>query len=88
MRGAVTHNSFSALTDHLANLSAALAAAAAPIVQSSGPQKGVKRKALPGSRGVEALKKVNTTSMAKLTNFFKPKAEDTDAASKKSKKGK
>ncbi|OCF32165.1 hypothetical protein I317_07110 [Kwoniella heveanensis CBS 569] len=34
--------------------------------------KGVKRKGS-ASRGVEALKKVNTNSMAKLTSFFKPK---------------
>jgi ribonuclease H2 subunit B len=33
---------------------------------------GAKRKAA-SSRGVEALKKVNTASMNKLTSFFKPK---------------
>jgi ribonuclease H2 subunit B len=33
---------------------------------------GTKRKST-SSRGVEALKKVNTTSMNKLTSFFKPK---------------
>jgi ribonuclease H2 subunit B len=34
-----------------------------------------KRKATTGSRGVEALKKVNTSSMAKMTSFFKPKGK-------------
>jgi ribonuclease H2 subunit B len=35
---------------------------------------GAKRKST-ASRGVEALKKVNTTSMSKMTSFFKPKGK-------------
>ncbi|RSH91745.1 hypothetical protein EHS25_009114 [Saitozyma podzolica] len=66
---------FSALSEYLANRAAVAAAASAPIVNSSkdGAKSGTKRKAPPASRGVEALKKVNTSSMSKLTSFFKPK---------------
>jgi ribonuclease H2 subunit B len=56
---------------------AALAASMPPTNLSNKADKaatgaGAKRKAA-GSRGVEALKKVNTASMNKLTSFFKPK---------------
>jgi ribonuclease H2 subunit B len=60
----------------LCNRTAAQIAASAPITQSKSEaalKAGVKRKAAPGSRGVESLKKVNTSSMSKLTSFFKPK---------------
>ncbi|CAD6573945.1 MAG: hypothetical protein TREMPRED_000969 [Tremellales sp. Tagirdzhanova-0007] len=70
----------SKLSHHLANRSAATTAASILPIQSSKVQeKGAKRKPLPASRGVEALKKVNTTSMNKMTSFFKPK----DGAGKK-----
>ncbi|KGB76950.1 hypothetical protein CNBG_2788 [Cryptococcus deuterogattii R265] len=65
---------FAALEEHLASRSAA-AFAASQITTSSNKKeaKGTKRKAPPASRGVESLKKVNTSNMAKLTSFFKPK---------------
>jgi ribonuclease H2 subunit B len=63
------------LATYLANRTAAAAAAAQPAVGDKKAAKGVKRKAPPASRGVEALKKVNTASMSKLTSFFKPKEE-------------
>jgi ribonuclease H2 subunit B len=50
-------------------------AAQQPIVNPGKETKGTKRKALPASRGVESLKKVNTSKMNKLTSFFKPKEE-------------
>ncbi|ORY26709.1 ribonuclease H2, subunit B [Naematelia encephala] len=68
---------FTHLQTHLANLSAAAMAASMPPTNSNrnkdAAAKGTKRKAPAASRGVEQLKKVNTASMAKLTNFFKPK---------------
>lgn len=58
----------------MADRAAAAAAAAAPIVSEKKTASGAtKRKAVAGSRGVEALKKVNTQGMAKMTSFFKPK---------------
>lgn len=67
-------SSFAALEEHLASRSAA-AFAASQITTSSSKKEaeGTKRKAPPASRGVESLKKVNTSNMAKLTSFFKPK---------------
>lgn len=65
------------LTTYLQNRSAAALAASMPVVNASGKDKagaaGAKRKAQQGSRGVESLKKVNTTGMAKMTSFFKKK---------------
>lgn len=54
---------------------AAAIAASAPVVQKKKEKPGQKRKAPAASRGVESLKKVNTKGMAKMTSFFKPKAE-------------
>lgn len=53
---------------------AAARAAEAPVVQEK-KEKGAKRKLAKteSSRGVEALKKVNTNGMAKMTSFFKAK---------------
>ena len=67
--------SFSTLQDYLSNRSAAtLAAQIQPTASSKDKAAaGVKRKASVASRGVEKLKKVNTSSMTKLTSFFKPK---------------
>lgn len=63
------------LNAYLADRAAAAAAAAAPtVVEKKTASGATKRKAAPGSRGVEALKKVNTAGMAKMTSFFKPKA--------------
>ena len=63
---------------HLANISAAALAASMP--PTNLPNKAEKAAAAAGnkrksasSRGVEMLKKVNTTSMSKMTSFFKPK---------------
>ncbi|WRT70336.1 uncharacterized protein IL334_007334 [Kwoniella shivajii] len=67
---------FTPLSTHLANRSAAAIAASVPPSNTSNKDptaKGTKRKAPPTSKGVEALKKVNTNSMSKLTSFFKPK---------------
>lgn len=47
------HHSFSRLSEHLANLSAASLAASLPPVQASKQEKVTKRKVAPGSRGVE-----------------------------------
>ncbi|KAL1408621.1 hypothetical protein Q8F55_005434 [Vanrija albida] len=67
---------FAALEAHDANRAAAAAAAAAPVVNEK-KDKGVKRKApvKETSRGVEALKKVNTTGAQRsmMAGFFKPK---------------
>jgi len=64
------------LAKYLADRAAATAAAAQPVVNQGKDAKGAKRKApVQASRGVEALKKVNTSKMAKLTSFFKPKEE-------------
>ncbi|EIW72256.1 hypothetical protein M231_04940 [Tremella mesenterica] len=65
---------FSALKNHLANRAAADIISSQPVVNDK-PKAGVKRKAPPASRGVEMLKKVNTSNMSKLTSFFKPKPE-------------
>ncbi|BEJ16780.1 hypothetical protein CspHIS471_0601810 [Cutaneotrichosporon sp. HIS471] len=61
---------------YLADRVAAARAAEAPIV-SEKKDKGTKRKLAKSesSRGVEALKKVNTNGMAKMTSFFKPKTK-------------
>ncbi|KAK4683816.1 ribonuclease H2 subunit B, partial [Tremellales sp. Uapishka_1] len=64
---------FTALAEHSANMTAAIIAASAPSVSKSTATKAAKRKAPPASRGVVSLKKVNTSSMNKLTSFFKPK---------------
>ncbi|WVW86043.1 hypothetical protein I302_108081 [Kwoniella bestiolae CBS 10118] len=67
---------FTPLSTHLKNRTAASIAASQVPSSASGKenaQKGTKRKAPATSKGVEALKKVNTNNMAKLTNFFKPK---------------
>ncbi|ORX40686.1 ribonuclease H2, subunit B [Kockovaella imperatae] len=66
---------FSALQEYLANRTAATLAAQMPPSKSNKEKAaaGVKRKGSATSRGVETLKKVNTSSMAKLTSFFKPK---------------
>ncbi|WVQ73094.1 hypothetical protein IAR50_002657 [Cryptococcus sp. DSM 104548] len=66
---------FTALNEYLASHNAALIAASQPITKEKKGAKdaaGTKRKAST-SRGVESLKKVNTSNMAKLTSFFKPK---------------
>jgi len=69
---------FATLDTHLANMSAAALAASMPPTNlanktdKAAAGAGAKRKAA-ASRGVEALKKVNTASMTKLTSFFKPK---------------
>lgn len=69
-----------ALNSYLEERMAAAMAASAPVVQSSKAKTGEKRKApLAGSRGVEALKKVNVKGMAKMTSFFKPKPEKQPA---------
>lgn len=66
--------SFAALEEYLDSRSAATFAASQITTFSNKKEaKGTKRKALPASRGVESLKKVNTSNMAKLTSFFKPK---------------
>lgn len=65
--------SFTPLSYHLANLAALAMADSAPIIPISRLAKGEKRKPPAASRGVESLKKVNTTSMSKLTSFFKAK---------------
>lgn len=72
------YNSLLALDAHLADRAAAARAAAVPIIQGSGKEKaGAKRKvATQSSRGVEALKKVRTEGMAKMTSFFKPKEKE------------
>ncbi|WVQ84931.1 hypothetical protein IAT38_007094 [Cryptococcus sp. DSM 104549] len=68
---------FASLNTYLANRNAAaLAASMPPAKQSKKDAAGTKRKAPPASRGVEQLKKVNTSSMSKLTSFFKPKEKD------------
>ncbi|WWD03580.1 hypothetical protein V865_001634 [Kwoniella europaea PYCC6329] len=67
---------FTPLSTHLKNRTAASIAASQIPSTASGKEnasKGTKRKAPATSKGVEALKKVNTNNMAKLTNFFKPK---------------
>ncbi|WOO82953.1 uncharacterized protein LOC62_04G006433 [Vanrija pseudolonga] len=68
---------FTALEEHDANRAAAAAAAAAPVVNEKKEKGGVKRKApvKETSRGVEALKKVNTTGAQRsmMAGFFKPK---------------
>ncbi|KAK8853116.1 hypothetical protein IAR55_003817 [Kwoniella newhampshirensis] len=76
---------FTSLNTYLANRSAAsISASQHPNTGSSREAKGVKRKAPPASRGVEALKKVNTNNMAKLTSFFKPKeGKDKEVTKKK-----
>ncbi|TYJ58445.1 hypothetical protein B9479_000651 [Cryptococcus floricola] len=66
---------FTALHEYLASHNAALAAASQPITKAKKGAKetaATKRKAS-SSRGVESLKKVNTSKMTKLTSFFKPK---------------
>ncbi|WWC71895.1 uncharacterized protein I206_105854 [Kwoniella pini CBS 10737] len=66
---------FTALSIHVKNRTAASIAASQQPKNTSNKDKdvkGTKRKA-PTSKGVEALKKVNTNSMNKLTSFFKPK---------------
>ncbi|WVF73110.1 hypothetical protein IAT40_007929 [Kwoniella sp. CBS 6097] len=78
---------FSPLTKHLSDMTAAaIAASQMPSNTKSDKDaaaaaagKGVKRKGSAASRGVEALKKVNTNNMAKLTSFFKPKEGDEKA---------
>ncbi|WWD19530.1 hypothetical protein CI109_103991 [Kwoniella shandongensis] len=76
---------FTTLNTYLANRTAAsMAASQQPSTGSGKEAKGVKRKAAPASRGVEALKKVNTNNMAKLTSFFKPKeGKEKEPAKKK-----
>ncbi|WWC91594.1 uncharacterized protein L201_006540 [Kwoniella dendrophila CBS 6074] len=73
----IQSHDLTSLSIHLKNRTDAAIAASQPITNKSnkgdGTAKGTKRKAPPSSKGVEALKKVNTNSMAKLTNFFKPK---------------
>jgi len=69
-------SSFSNLSTYSINRTAAQIAASAPITQSKNEaalKAAAKRKAPAASRGVESLKKVNTSSMNKLTSFFKPK---------------
>lgn len=73
------YSSLEPLSQYLANRTAAQIAASAPLTQTkSDPalKAGAKRKAPPASRGVESLKKVNTSSMNKLTSFFKAKDGD------------
>lgn len=73
------NDSFTALDTYSFDRTAAQIAASAPITQSKSEaalKAGAKRKAPPASRGVESLKKVNTSSMSKLTSFFKPKDGD------------
>ncbi len=73
---ATTDASLAAYNAYLEDRVAAARAAEAPIVTEK-KEKGTKRKAAKtdSSRGVEALKKVNTNGMAKMTSFFKPKAK-------------
>ncbi|CAK9779475.1 hypothetical protein CC85DRAFT_288554 [Cutaneotrichosporon oleaginosum] len=61
---------------YLQDRSAAARAAEAPIIVEK-KEKENKRKLAKteSSRGVEALKKVNTNGMAKMTSFFKPKTK-------------
>ncbi|WWC64461.1 uncharacterized protein I303_107071 [Kwoniella dejecticola CBS 10117] len=73
----VRSDDFSALITHVKNCTAASIAASQVPKNTSNKDKDKdakanKRKA-PTSKGVEALKKVNTNSMNKLTSFFKPK---------------
>ncbi|WVR07781.1 hypothetical protein IAU60_004824 [Kwoniella sp. DSM 27419] len=75
---------FAPLSEHLANRTAAAIAASQPPSNSSIKEaKGTKRKAPPTSKGVEALKKVNTNNMSKLTSFFKPKEGKESTVKKK-----
>lgn len=69
-----------AYSAYLADRVAAARAAEAPVVHEK-KSAAAKRKLVKteSSRGVEALKKVNTNGMAKMTSFFKAK----DAKDKK-----
>lgn len=70
----LSNGSMLAYNAYLADRVAAARAAEAPVVVEK-KEKGTKRKLKSeSSRGVEALKKVNTSGMAKMTSFFKPKA--------------
>ncbi|WVR00287.1 hypothetical protein IAU59_007430 [Kwoniella sp. CBS 9459] len=85
---------FTPLTKHLSDMSAAaIAASQMPSNNKSDKDKDAKSLKRKGSgsvssRGVEALKKVNTNNMAKLTSFFKPKSGDDKAKTPASKQKK
>lgn len=81
----VAEYDFAALDAYLQDRAAAAIAASMPVGKENkkgekgGEVKGDGKKRKAGgaapSRGVEALKKVKTEGMAKMTSFFKPKAK-------------